>query len=266
MNIQITTWNVNSVRARSGQISQWLTHHRPDILCLQELKCQDEQFPFELFDEAGYNVILRGQKSYNGVAIASRYPVECISNALYPEIDDEQARFLDVLVSIDQKTVRVVNIYAPNGNPYPGEKFLYKCQWYKKLLLHAQSVIGEEGLSVLLGDFNIIPYELDVHNPDDWREDALFVPEARSFYHELLGQGWTDLLGIMHPEGGKYTFWDYQAGAYQKNNGIRIDHIMVSPAMADCTSNATVDRDARGMEKPSDHAPVSAWFSLPNLS
>ncbi len=123
MNIQITTWNVNSVRARSGQISQWLSHHRPDILCLQELKCQDEQFPFELFDEAGYNVILRGQKSYNGVAIASRYPVECISNALYPEIDDEQARFLDVLVSIDQKTVRVVNIYAPNGTHTPVRNF-----------------------------------------------------------------------------------------------------------------------------------------------
>ncbi|HBQ22991.1 MAG TPA: exodeoxyribonuclease III [Alphaproteobacteria bacterium] len=257
--MHLVTWNINSIRARLGQLGQWLDHNRPDILCLQELKCQAEQFPHELFEDANYNIILKGQKSYNGVAIASRFPMDLIDDQLAGDDEDEQARFLDVVVAAP-KPFRLVNIYAPNGNPAPGDKFAYKLAWNKRLHAITREILSEEGDAIITGDFNIIPDDHDVHNPEHWVEDALFRPESRAFYHSMVADGWTDCLAMSRPEPGAYTFWDYQAGAFPKNHGIRIDHIMASPSMADRLLKADVDKDARGMEKPSDHAPVSAWF------
>ncbi len=257
--MQLVTWNINSIRARLGQLGQWLEHNRPDILCLQELKCQAEQFPHDVLESAGYNVILRGQKSYNGVAIASRFPMDLIDDHLAGDENDEQARFLDVVVASDHP-FRLVNIYAPNGNPAPGDKYAYKLAWNERLHAITQQMLTEEGDAIVTGDFNIIPDDQDVHNPASWLDDALFRPESRAFYHRLIADGWTDCLAMSRPEAGVYTFWDYQGGAFPKNHGIRIDHILSSPSMTDKLLKADVDKDARGMEKPSDHAPVSAWF------
>jgi exodeoxyribonuclease-3 len=258
--MRIATWNINGVKARIASLLTWLRTAEPDIVCLQEIKTVDEGFPRLEIESLGYNVATHGQKGFNGVAILSKHPIEDVSRGLPGDPDDPQARYIEAVVPAGERIVRVGGLYLPNGNPIGGDKFAYKLAWLDRLEAHARALLALEEPLVLCGDFNIIPEAEDAKTPAAWVNDALFQPESRRAWRRLLALGLTDAVRAVHPQAGVYTFWDYQAGAWQKDNGIRIDHLLLSPSAADRLVDAGVDRTPRGWEKPSDHTP--AWVEL----
>ena len=252
----IATWNVNSIKSRIDLAVRWLEEARPDVVCLQELKCVDDAFPREAIEALGYNVAVHGQKTYNGVAILSRFPIEDLTVGLPGDDADEQARFIEAVVSTGDGVVRVGGLYLPNGNPAPGPKYDYKLAWMERLIAHARERIALEEPFVLAGDYNVIPDERDAKRPEVWVKDALFLPETRATWRRLLALGFIEALRATDDGDGIYTFWDYQAGAWQKNDGIRIDHLLLSPQAADRLLGVRVDKHVRSWERPSDHVPV----------
>jgi exodeoxyribonuclease-3 len=260
--MKVATWNINGVKARLDQLLTWLQSAKPDVVCLQEIKSLDEGFPASAVREIGYNVVVHGQKGFNGVAILSRMPPEDVRRGLPGDDEDQQARYLEAVFSVSRGVLRVASIYLPNGNPIGTDKFAYKCGFMDRLERHARGLLALEEPLVLAGDYNIIPEPADARTPAAWVNDALFQPQSRAAWRRYLSLGLTDAIRACHPDLGVYTFWDYQAGAWQKDNGIRIDHLLLSPAAADRLVTADVDRQARGWEKPSDHAPVWAELDL----
>jgi len=258
--MRIATWNINGVKARIDNLVHWLRETAPDVVLLQEIKSVDDAFPSELIGELGYNMAVHGQKGFNGVALLSKHPLEDIRKGLPGMEDDEQARFLTGLVSTESGVFRVASAYMPNGNPIGTEKFDYKLRWLDRVEDWARSELLNEEALILGGDFNIIPEPLDAKNPEAWVTDALFQPQSRAAFRRLAALGLTDAVRAVDDRGGVYTFWDYQAGAWQKNHGIRIDFLMLSPEAADRLDVAGIDRHLRAWEKPSDHVPV--WVEL----
>jgi exodeoxyribonuclease III len=253
--MRIATWNVNSVNARLDTVLRWFEQEQPDVACLQEIKCVDEKFPAEAFERLGYNLAVHGQKSYNGVAILSKSPLEDVRRGLPGDDGDEQARYLEAVVS-GPTPVRVASIYLPNGNPIETEKFGYKLGWMARLHAHAQALLTLEEPLALVGDYNVIPEPRDAEHPANWVGDALFQPETRGAFRALKNLGLTEAFLELDGAHGAYTFWDYQAGAWQRNNGIRIDHALLSPQAADSLRGVAIHRDVRGWDKPSDHVPL----------
>ena len=256
----ITTWNINGIRARLEGALAYLREAKPDVLCLQEIKCEDGSFPREAFGDAGYNVETHGQKGFNGVALASRFPLDDVIRGLPGGDEDVQSRFIEATVTEGGLSVRVASLYLPNGNPIGTEKFSYKLAWMARLEAHARRLLGAEMPVVLAGDYNVIPEPEDARRPEAWTNDALFQPESRSAFRIIENLGYLDAIRACHPEPGLYTFWDYQAGAWQKDDGIRIDHHLLSPQAADRLKGAGIDKFTRSWEKPSDHVPV--WIAL----
>jgi exodeoxyribonuclease III len=254
--MKIATWNVNSIKARLDNALSWIQEARPDVLCLQELKCEDKAFPAPAFEELGYNVLTHGQKTYNGVALLSLMPGEDVRRGLVGEPEDEQSRYIEALFVKDGLAVRIASIYLPNGNPLGTDKFAYKLRWMDRLKVHARALLKLEEPVVLAGDFNVIPTPNDARNPAAWVNDALYQPESRSKFRTIENLGYVDAIRQVHGDKpGLYTFWDYQAGAWQRNNGIRIDHALLSPQAADVLLGVSIHRDVRSWEKPSDHVP-----------
>ena len=258
--MRIATWNVNSVNARLETVLKWFREAAPDVACLQEIKCVDEKFPREPFESLGYNVAVHGQKTYNGVALLSKYPLEDIRRGLPGDETDDHARYLEAVVAAPIPT-RVASIYLPNGNPIATPKFAYKLAWMERLRRHAIDLLALEEAFVLAGDYNVIPTPDDADQPEGWLGDALFQPESRAAWRALKYLGLTEAQAEVAEDPHAYTFWDYQAGAWQRNHGIRIDHLFLSPPAAERLTACVVHRDARGMEKPSDHVPVVASFA-----
>jgi exodeoxyribonuclease-3 len=254
--MRIATWNVNSIKQRLDHVVNWLQERQPDIACLQETKCLDEAFPRETFEGLGYNVAAHGQKAFNGVAILSKLPLDEVKHGLPGDDADEQARFIEASVSTARGTLRVASVYLPNGNPPETEKYPYKLKWMDRLLGYARERLELEEALVLAGDYNVIPSAADVYNPAAWSNDALFLPTTRERFRALLNLGLTDAVRALTDAPGLYTFWDYQAGCWQKNWGIRIDHALLSPQAADRLVSAGIDKHVRGLEKPSDHVPL----------
>ena len=255
--MKIATYNVNGVNGRLPVLLRWLAEAEPDIVCLQELKCADERFPQAPIRELGYDSIWHGQKSWNGVAILSRVgEIHETRRGLPGDPSDTHSRYIEAAVN----GILIGGLYLPNGNPRPGPKFDYKLRWFDRLIEHAAGLL-ETGLPVMLaGDFNVMPTERDVYKPERWLDDALFAPEVRAAYSRLVEQGWTDALRSLHPEETIYTFWDYFRNAYARDAGLRIDHLLLSPPLAERLADARVDAHVRGWEKTSDHAPV--WIEL----
>jgi exodeoxyribonuclease III len=253
--VQIATWNVNSVRQRLDHLLRYLRDVGPDVLCLQEIKCTDELFPREEIESAGYNVAVHGQKGFNGVAILSKTPMEAESG-LAGDDQDLQARYIEAVVSTGATPIRVICLYLPNGNPPTTEKYAYKLAWMDRLIARAGELLRLEEPFVLAGDYNVIPAAADVYDASAWLGDALYLPQTRAKFQTLLNLGLTDALRACTDAAGLYTFWDYQAGAWQRNKGIRIDHLLLSPQAADRLLRVTIDKDRRGEDKPSDHVPV----------
>ena len=260
--MRVATWNVNSIKQRLDNLLAWLTERQPDIVCLQETKCIDEAFPREPIEALGFNVAVHGQKTFNGVAILSKLPFEETTARLPGHNGDDHARFLEAVVATDRGVLRVASIYLPNGNPPEGEKYIYKIDWMERLVAYARSRQALEEPLVLAGDYNVIPNEIDARNTAAWTGDALFLPRTREKFRTLRALGLTDTVRATSDASDLYTFWDYQAGAWQKNNGIRIDHILLSPQAADCLVKVDIDRHVRAWEKPSDHVPVVAELAL----
>ena len=254
--MKIATWNINGVKARIENLLHWLQEASPDIVCLQEIKSVDEQFPRQPLEDLGYHVETSGQKGFNGVAILSKLRFDEVNRGLPGNDADEQARFIEGVFSTETGALRVASLYLPNGNPLNSEKFVYKLGWMERLEDWAKARIAIEEPVVLAGDYNIIPEREDAKYPDNWLNDALFQPESRQAYRRLVNLGMTDALRAVTAAPGTYTFWDYQAGAWQKNNGIRIDHVMLSPEAADRLVSASIEKHTRAWEKPSDHVPV----------
>lgn len=269
--MKIATYNINGIKARLPRLKEWLAETRPTVACLQEIKSQDEGFPAAEFEELGYKAIWHGQKSFNGVAILTDTnvvpdgPVE-VKRGLGingpKEGEGEQSRYLEADVTTrDGRTIRVVCIYLPNGNPLPGPKFDYKIAWMKKLRARMGEIWASEVPCAVVGDYNVIPEDDDVWAVKAMQDDALMQPESRAAYAQLLADGWTDALRTLNANGGIWTYWDYQAGAWQRDHGFRIDHLLLTPELADRLQSAGVDKDHRGREKASDHAPVWAELS-----
>lgn len=254
--MRIATWNVNSVRQRLGHLLDFLKEAEPDALCLQELKCLDGDFPRIEIEEAGWQVETHGQKTFNGVAILSRSKLEDVRRGLPGDDGDEQARYLEGVLPYAGGLVRVASIYLPNGNPSNTDKYPYKLGWMRRLTEHARALLMQEEPLVLAGDYNVIPEPRDARDPAAWIDDALFLPQTRAAFRGLLNLGLTEALRSTTDAGGLYTFWDYQAGAWQRNNGIRIDHLLLSPQAADRLARVTIAKHVRGWDKPSDHVPV----------
>ena len=264
--MRIATWNVNSVNVRLETVVRWFEETQPDVACLQEIKCIDEKFPTEAFERLGYNVAVHGQKTYNGVAILSKRPLEDVRRGL-PGEDlledgvDDHARYIEAVVS-GPNPVRVASIYLPNGNPITGDKFPYKLRWMARLNAHARDLLAYEEPLALVGDYNVIPEPRDVAHPENWTQDALFRPETREAFRSLKWLGLTEAFMAVDGTPESYTFWDYQAGAWQRNNGIRIDHALLSPQAADKLIGCRIHRDVRGWDKPSDHVPFEVELDL----
>lgn len=254
--MKIATWNINGIKARLETVKTWLVAASPDIACFQEIKSVDENFPAEVFEELGYNVAVHGQKGFNGVALLSKLPFDEIVRGLPGDPDDMQARYIEGVVSVPSGVVRVVNIYLPNGNPTDSDKFPYKLAWMERLKARIKELLTYEEPFVVAGDYNVIPTSADVYDPAAWLNDALFRPESRAHFRALLNLGLTDAFRACHDEPHQFTFWDYQAGAWQKNHGLRIDHFLLSPQAADRLETCDIDSEPRGWEKPSDHVPV----------
>jgi exodeoxyribonuclease-3 len=255
--MRIATFNINGIKARLPRLIEWLDETRPDVACLQEIKTSDDTFPMKDLEAAGYGAIWHGQKGFNGVAILARgeTPQE-VQRGLAGEPEDEHSRYLEA----DVQGVRVASIYLPNGNPQPGPKFDYKLRWMQRLRDRAAEIWAEEVPAVLAGDYNVIPRDCDVYSVKAMADDALMQPESRAAYRRLLGDGWTDAILSRHPAGGVWTYWDYQMNAWPRDAGFRIDHLLLSPLAADRLVDAQVDKEFRGREKASDHAPT--WIEL----
>ena len=258
--MKIATWNVNSVKARLPVVLDYLRQAAPDVALLQEIKSMDEKFPALEIEELGYNIALHGQKTYNGVAILSKSPLSDIRRGLPGDPEDDQARYIEAVVEHGEQPLRVASIYLPNGNPVDSPKFDYKLAWMKRLLAHGRELLTNEEAFVLGGDYNVILTDDDVHDPAAWEGDALFRPESIAQMRQLLNLGLTDAYRACHTEPHRYTFWDYQGGAWQKDHGIRIDYLLLSPQAADRLTGCEIDKHTRGWEKPSDHVPV--WVEL----
>jgi len=258
--MKIATWNVNSIKARLPNVLEWLDDAQPDVALLQEIKTVDDGFPAMEIEERGYNCAVHGQKSYNGVAILSKHPLEDVVCGLPGNTDDDQARYIEAWVDAGDRGARVASIYLPNGNPAPGDKYDYKLRWMDCLAAHALDLLKSEEPVVLGGDYNVIPTDGDMHNPDAWADDALFRPETRAKFRTLLNLGYTEAWRSLHAETHVYSFWDYQGGAWQKDNGIRIDHLLLSPQAADRLTACEIDKGPRGKQKASDHTPV--WCEI----
>lgn len=259
--MRLATWNVNSINARLERVLEWFEEASPDVACLQELKCVDEKFPTDAFERLGYNVATHGQKTYNGVALLSKTPLEDIRRGLPDGDGDDHARYIEAVVG-GAAPIRVASLYAPNGNPIGTEKFAYKLAWLARLRAHAAQLLALEEPLALMGDYNIIPGPEDADNPPSWMGDALFQPQSRAAYRGLKNLGLTDAYEAMDGRPGGYTFWDYQAGAWQRNHGIRIDHALLSPQAADLLRGVEIHRETRAKEKPSDHVPVVVELGL----
>jgi exodeoxyribonuclease-3 len=259
--LTIATWNVNSIRQRIGHLERWLGEEKHDVVCLQELKTQDDSFPRAEIEALGYNVATHGQKTFNGVAILSKLPLEDVRQGLPGDDADAQARYLEATVGTPGGAFRIASIYLPNGNPAPGEKYDYKLSWMERLRLRASELLALEEPLALAGDFNVIPAAIDARDPAAWAQDALFLPDTRAAFQRLTALGLTDAFRACSDAPKSYTFWDYQAGAWQKDNGIRIDHLLLSPQAADRLQQVVIDRHLRDWDKPSDHVPVRGLFS-----
>ena len=258
--MKIATWNINGVRARVDTLLTWLAETKPDVVCLQEIKSVDEGFPRDAIEAAGYDVAVHGQKGFNGVALLSRTRLEDVERGLPGDQSDEQSRYIEGSVTAGVRSIRIGGLYLPNGNPLGTDKFQYKLRWMGRLELHARDLVKSEQLLVLAGDFNVIPEAVDAKSPGNWTGDALFQRESRASFRRLQSLGLTDAIRSCHPNPGVFTFWDYQAGAWQKDEGIRIDHLMLSPQATDRLIGAGIDKFTRSWEKPSDHVPV--WVEL----
>jgi exodeoxyribonuclease III len=255
--MKIATYNVNGVNGRLPVLLRWLEESAPDIVCLQELKAPQEKFPEQAITDAGYHALWHGQKSWNGVAILSRKgPIEEVRRALPGDPEDSHSRYIEARVN----GLRVGCLYLPNGNPAPGPKFDYKLAWFKRLQAHALTLLTLDEPVVLTGDYNVMPTDLDVYKPEKWTEDALFRPETREAFHELVGQGWTDAIRKLYPDEKIYTFWDYFRNAFGRDAGLRIDHFLLNPVLSKKLKAGGVDKYVRGWEKTSDHAPV--WIEI----
>ncbi len=253
---RIATWNVNSVKARLAHLLAWLRAEQPDIVLLQETKVTADAFPTSEIGDAGYNAAVVGQKSYNGVAVLSKRPIDVLASCLPGDCDDAHARYLEAFTD----GLRVASIYLPNGNPVATDKFAYKLAWLERLYRHASSLLASEDAFVLGGDYNVAPTDDDVYDPYGWRNDALCRQESRAGFRKLCYLGLTDAVRALYPNGPRYTWWDYRAGAWAGDQGLRIDHLLLSPQAADRLGDAGIDRGPRGWERPSDHAPV--WCEL----
>ncbi|WP_299359278.1 exodeoxyribonuclease III [uncultured Paracoccus sp.] len=260
--MKIASFNINGIKARLHQLTAWLPDAQPDVVVLQEIKTVDEGFPSSVIEDLGWSVWTHGQKSWNGVAILARVPVEDVRRGLPGDDSDEQARFIEATVIGERCAVHVAGLYLPNGNPAPGPKYDYKLAWMERLRQHAANLLRTEAPVVMLGDFNVIPEPRDAAHPERWADDALFLPDTRAAYRRIIHQGWTDAIRIRTPQvtRGPFTFWDYQRQAWERDNGIRIDHALLSPQAADRLRDVGIDRDQRGRDKPSDHVPI--WVDL----
>lgn len=257
--MKIATFNINGIKARAEALPAWLRAAEPDVVLLQEIKSTDEAFPQEVLDGLGYTVHTHGQKSFNGVAILSRLPLEDVTRGLPGDDSDDQARWIEATV-IGTRAVRVCGLYLPNGNPAPGPKYDYKLAWMARMQARVETLLRSEEPLVFAGDYNVIPQDEDAAKPESWRADALALPQTRAAFRRIVNLGLTDAFRARVPGPGQYSFWDYQAGAWQKNNGIRIDHLLLSPQAADLLRDAGIDKEVRAGEKPSDHVPV--WIDL----
>ena len=254
--MKIATWNVNSIKARLPRVLDWLAAAGPDVALLQEIKSVDETFPRTEIEDLGYNLAVHGQKTYNGVAILAKQPIEDVLTGLPGDAADDQARYIEATVG----TVRVASIYLPNGNPIDSDKFTYKLAWMERLIAHAKSLLALEERFVLGGDYNVCPTDDDCFDPVGFADDALCRPESRARFRELVYLGLTEAFRALHGDEIAYSYWDYQRGAWQKDHGVRIDHLLLSPQAADLLSDCGIDRSPRGKEKPSDHTPV--WCEI----
>lgn len=257
--MKIATFNINGVRARLPALLAWLEAARPDAAVLQEIKCVDEAFPREAVEDLGYRVETHGQKSFNGVALLSRLPLEDVVRGLPGDAADEQARWIEGTV-IGTRAVRLCGLYLPNGNPAPGPKYDYKLAWMARMLAHAAGLLRSEMPLVLAGDYNVIPADADAARPEAWAKDALALPETRAAFRRLVNLGLCDAFRLVEPGPGHYSFWDYQAASWERGDGIRIDHLLLGPQAADLLQGAWIEKDMRAGEKPSDHVPV--WIDL----
>lgn len=254
--MRIATWNVNSVKQRIDNLLAWLAERRPDIVCLQETKCIDEAFPRAQLEDLGYNLALHGQKAFNGVAILSKFRFDEVTSRLPGDDGDDHARFIEASVSTDHGAMKIASIYLPNGNPVSSDKYSYKIKWMNRLFQYVDERLKLEEEIILCGDYNVIPAPADVYDPSSWLDDALYRPQTREKFHALTHLGLTDAVRATTDAPATYTYWDYQAGAWQRNKGLRIDHILLSPPAADRLLTAGIDKHVRGWEKPSDHVPV----------
>lgn len=266
--MKIATFNINGIKARARALTGWLDEAQPDIVLLQEIKSVDDAFPAELFEERGYNVETHGQKSFNGVAILSKLPLEDVRRGLPGDPEDEQARWIEATV-VGRRALRVCGLYLPNGNPVEldgdgapaaGGKYDYKLRWMQRLHARAADLLAAEEPALMAGDYNIIPQAEDAARPDAWREDALFRPESRAAFRRILNLGFTEAFRARTQAPGHFSFWDYQAGAWNRDDGIRIDHVLLTPQAADLLTDCGIDKEQRGRDKPSDHVPV--WIEL----
>ena len=257
--MKIATFNINGIKARAEALVDWLREADPDVVALQEIKSTDEAFPHEIFDGLGYTIETFGQKSFNGVALLSRIGLEDVRRGLPGDDSDDQARWIEATV-VGKRAVRLCGLYLPNGNPAPGPKYDYKLAWMERMRLRAAELLRSEEPVVMLGDYNIIPQDEDAAKPESWREDALALPQSRAAFRRILNLGYTDAVRARMTDPGIYSFWDYQAGAWPRNNGIRIDHLLLSPQAAGLLSDVGIDKEIRGRDKPSDHVPV--WIEL----
>jgi exodeoxyribonuclease-3 len=255
----LATFNINGIKARIEALPQWLEAAKPDAVTLQEIKSVDENFPREIFEDMGYRVETHGQKGFNGVAILSRLPLEDVTRGLPGDDSDEQSRWIEATV-IGERAVRFCGLYLPNGNPTPGPKYDYKLAWMERMEARVKTLLLTEEPLVFAGDYNVIPQPEDAARPEVWVDDALFLPATRAAYRRIVNLGLTDAFRAQNQASGQYSFWDYQAGAWQKNNGIRIDHLLLSPQAADLLREVKIDSEVRAGEKPSDHVPV--WIDL----
>lgn len=257
--MKLATFNINGIKARIEALKAWLEQAAPDVVCLQEIKSVDEGFPRAEIEALGYRVETHGQKGFNGVAILSKLPLSDVRRGLPGDPEDEQARWIEAVVDAG-RPVRVCGLYLPNGNPAPGPKYDYKLAWMARMEARVRELLAAEEPFVCLGDYNVIPQDVDAARPEVWVNDALFLPESRAAFRRLANLGLTDAVRVRDPAPGVYTFWDYQAGAWERNNGIRIDHVMCSPQAADRLEGAGIDKAVRGGDKPSDHVPV--WVEI----
>ena len=257
--VKIASFNINGIKARANALTTWLRDAQPDVALLQEIKSVSENFPSDLFKDLGYNVAVNGQKSFNGVAILSKLPIEDIVTRLPGDSEDDQARWLEVTI-VGNQAIRMCNLYLPNGNPTPGPKYDYKLSWMRRLHEKAKELIDSEIPAFMAGDYNIIPQAEDAANIGAWEQDALFLPESRTEFRRILNLGFTDAFRAKHNGSGHYSFWDYQAGAWDRDDGIRIDHFLLTPQCADLLKNCQIDKHIRSKEKPSDHVPI--WIEL----